>query len=277
MKKAMSIKNRLISAVLVLVMTFTSLVGTTFAWFTDTVSSVGNTIESGTLKVDLLHKDGDDWISLKENEDHLVFDYKKWEPGFTLVETLKVQNLGSLALKYKLSIEVEAGTAKLGKNGENLADVIDVWVYYGETTATGYGAITAANSGWVKKGTLSEVFNKPGEFMNGNLLPTGKVSTDANVGVGDQIVNIALHMQESAGNEYQKLSAGNIYVNLIATQLTSESDSFGSDYDSGAEFPTFSGSYIASAPVELDSENKVVEDVMLLSDDGTVCNEEKCE
>ena len=237
MKKAMSIKNRLISAVLVLVMTFTSLIGTTFAWFTDTVSSVGNTIESGTLKVDLLHKDGDDWISLKENEDHLVFDYKKWEPGFTLVETLKVQNLGSLALKYKLSIEVEAGTAKLGKNGENLADVIDVWVYYGETSVSGYGAITAADSGWVKKGTLSEVFNKPGEFMNGNLLPTGKVSTDANVGVGDQIVNIALHMQESAGNEYQKLSAGNIYVNLIATQLTSESDSFGSDYDTDAIFP----------------------------------------
>ena len=65
MKKAMSIKNRFISAVLVLVMTFTSLIGTTFAWFTDTVTSVGNTIESGTLKVDLLHKDGDDWISLK--------------------------------------------------------------------------------------------------------------------------------------------------------------------------------------------------------------------
>ena len=261
MKKAMSIKNRLISAVLVLVMTFTSLIGTTFAWFTDTVSSVGNTIESGTLKVDLLHKDGDDWISLKENEDHLVFDYKKWEPGFTLVETLKVQNLGSLALKYKLSIEVEAGTAKLGKNGENLADVIDVWVYYGETTATGYGDITAANSGWVKKGTLTEVFGKPGEFMSGNLLPTGKVSTDANVGVGSQIVNIALHMQESAGNEYQKLSAGNIYVNLIATQLTSESDSFGSDYDTDAIFPelNISGIY-ADVVVE---DGKVAEAVSI--------------
>ena len=261
MKKAMSIKNRLISAVLVLVMTFTSLIGTTFAWFTDTVTSVGNTIESGTLKVDLLHKDGDGWISLKENEDHLVFDYKKWEPGFTLVETLKVQNLGSLALKYKLSIEVEAGTAKLGKNGENLADVIDVWVYYGETSVSGYGAITAADSGWVKKGTLSEVFNKPGEFMNGNLLPTGKVSTDANVGVGDQIVNIALHMQESAGNEYQKLSAGNIYVNLIATQLTSESDSFGSDYDTDAIFPelNISGIY-ADVVVE---DGKVAESVSI--------------
>ena len=261
MKKAMSIKNRLISAVLVLVMTFTSLIGTTFAWFTDTVTSVGNTIESGTLKVDLLHKDGDDWISLKENEDHLVFDYKKWEPGFTLVETLKVQNLGSLALKYKLSIEVEAGTAKLGKNGENLADVIDVWVYYGETTATGYGDITAANSGWVKKGTLTEVFGKPGEFMSGNLLPTGNVSNDANVGVGNQIVNVALHMQESAGNEYQKLSVGNIYVNLVATQLTSESDSFGSDYDTDAIFPelNISGIY-ADVVVE---DGKVAEAVSI--------------
>ncbi len=270
MKNAMSIKNRLISAVLVLVMMISSLVGTTFAWFTDTVTSVGNTIESGSLKVDLLHKVGDDWISLKENEDHLVFDYKKWEPGFTLVETLKVQNLGSLALKYRLSVEVEAGTATKGSNGEKLADVIDVWVYYGESSASGYGAITAANSGWVKKGTLSEVMNKPTEFINGNLLPTGNVSNDPNVAVGNQTVNVALHMQESAGNEYQNLSVGNIYVNLVATQLSSESDSYGSDYDNDAEFPTFSGSYIASAPVELDNENKVVNDVMLLSDDGTI-------
>ena len=270
MEKTRSLKHRLISALLVLVMTISSLVSTTFAWFTDEVTSMGNTIESGSLKVDLLHKVGADWVSLKDKPEHKVFDYDKWEPGFTLVETLKVQNLGSLALKYRLSVEVEAGTAKLGENRENLADVIDVWVYYGETSVSDYSAITATGSGWVKKGTLSEAMKNPSQFISGNLLPTGKVSNDPNVAVGNTVVNIALHMQESAGNEYQGLSVGDIYVNLLATQLSSESDSFGNDYDNDAEFPSFSGSYIASAPVELDGENRAVSDVILLSEDGTI-------
>ena len=65
MKKERSIKQRLVSSVLALVMLFTSLVGTTFAWFTDSVTSAGNKIQTGTLKVDLLHKVDDDWISVK--------------------------------------------------------------------------------------------------------------------------------------------------------------------------------------------------------------------
>ena len=63
MIKIVNSKNRLVSAVLVLVMMFTSLIGTTFAWFTDEVTSTGNTIQSGTLKIDLLHKSDDQWLS----------------------------------------------------------------------------------------------------------------------------------------------------------------------------------------------------------------------
>ena len=58
-KREVSLKHRLIASVLVLAMMITSLISTTFAWFTDTVTSEGNKIASGTLKVDLLHKDGD--------------------------------------------------------------------------------------------------------------------------------------------------------------------------------------------------------------------------
>ena len=151
MTKEKSIKQKLISAVLVLAMTFSMLVGTTFAWFTDSVSSAGNKIQVGTLKVDLSHKDGDDWISLKENEDHLVFDYDKWEPGFTLVESLKVENLGNLSLKYKLSLTLEDGTAEFGPTGERLAEVIDVYVSYGDYENLSYEKIQA---NWTYKGTL---------------------------------------------------------------------------------------------------------------------------
>ena len=254
MNKMVNAKNRLVSAVLVLVMMFTSLIGTTFAWFTDEVTSSGNTIQSGTLKIDLLHKSGDQWISLKENEDHKVFDYDKWEPGFTLVETLKVDNLGSLALKYRLSIEIAAGTAVLGENGENLADVIDVWVYYGESTATAYTDITATDSTWVNKGTLTEVLSNPKDFIGGQLTKDG-----------EQTVTVALYMHELAGNEYQDLSVGEIYVNLIATQYSAEYDSFGNDYDENANYPVGEIYYTASAYVgnKIDADGKLTDDVAI--------------
>ena len=83
MKRERRLRQSLISAVLVLAMLFSSLVGTTFAWFTDQVSSAGNIIQAGTLKADLLHKTSDgQWISLKQESEHKVFDYDKWEPCY---------------------------------------------------------------------------------------------------------------------------------------------------------------------------------------------------
>ena len=239
MTKKQSLKHRLISSVLALVMLMSSLLGTTFAWFTDTVTSAGNTIVSGNLKVDLLHKDGDDWISVKENPEHKIFSYDKWEPGHTRVETLKIANLGNLALKYRLSVEVAEGTAKLGKNGESLADVIDVYVTYTDGNETSYADIKSSTE-WEKKGTLAEVMANPTKFVEGCLLSTGKVLENGmgdSVSVGEKMLRIALHMDENAGNEYQKLSVGDVYVNLVATQWSYEKDSFDEGYDNGAEFP----------------------------------------
>ncbi len=267
MKQPKSLKQRLIAAVLVLVMVFTSLIGTTFAWFTDRAASEGNVIQTGTLKVDLLHKTGDNWISVKDNPDHKVFDYDKWEPGYTRVETLKVANLGSLALKYKLSVEALDGTAVTGANGENLADVIEVYITYSETTESNYSDITSSDK-WVRKGTLTEVLNAPASFITGNLFPSGQYvdgSYGAVTGVGNQIVKIALHMKEDAGNEYQKLSIGDVSVNIVATQWTYENDSFGSDYDKDSVFPELN---IGGITVDVQTANGVVTDTATISGEG---------
>ena len=55
MKNTKSTKRALLSAVLALVMTVSMLVGTTFAWFTDSVSVGINKIVSGNLDVELYH------------------------------------------------------------------------------------------------------------------------------------------------------------------------------------------------------------------------------
>ena len=53
MKNTKSTKRALLSAILALVMTVSMLVGTTFAWFTDSVTSSGNKIVAGNLDVEL--------------------------------------------------------------------------------------------------------------------------------------------------------------------------------------------------------------------------------
>ena len=236
MKKQNSTRKSLMLSAVALLCCFVMLLGTTYAWFTDTVTSAGNTIQSGSLKIDLLHKTGEDkWTSVKETPDHKVFDYDKWEPGFTAVEMLKVVNLGTLALQYKLALSIAPGSEKTGPNGENLADVILVYYTNTDEKPADYAAIKSA---WTYAGTLSEVMNRPATFIGGQL----KEQND------EQVVTIALHMDEDAGNEYQNLSVGDIFVNLVATQWTYESDAFDQNYDKDATFP---GEFSASATVSV--------------------------
>ncbi len=258
MKQPQNLKARLISSILVLVMLFTSLLGTTFAWFTDSAVSGGNTITTGNLKVDLFHKVVDDWVSIKENPDHKIFDYDRWEPGYTRFETLKIANLGNLALQYKLSIEV-AGNVVTGSHGENLADVIDVYVVNGANTSS---------SSWTYKGTLTQVMRSPSTFINGQLLPAGKelgTNPGSTLAVGERVVSIALRMQETAGNEYMGLSVGDIYVNLVATQWSYEEDSFSPDYDKDSVFPELN---LGGISVSVNTNNNVVTESATVTGEG---------
>lgn len=251
MKQPQNLKARLISSVLVLVMLFTSLLGTTFAWFTDHAISKGNTIISGSLQVDLLHKVENDWVSIKENPNHKIFDYNRWEPGYTRHETLKIANLGNLALQYKLSIEA-TGKAVVGPHGENLADVIDVYIVDGDNTS---------KSNWTYKGTLSQVMSAPGNFINGQLPPKDESLGNS----GERIVSVILSMQENAGNEYMNLSVGDIYVTLVATQWSYEEDSFSPDYDKDSVFPELN---LGGISVSVNTNNNVVTDAATVTGEG---------
>ena len=96
--------SKLLALALVLLISVGTLAGSTIAWFTDSVTSSGNKIQAGTLKVDLELKEGNEWISLKDEPSTVLFDYDLWEPGYTQVETMKIVNEGSLALEYELHV-----------------------------------------------------------------------------------------------------------------------------------------------------------------------------
>jgi len=232
MTRQKSTKKALLSSVLSLVICLSMLIGTTFAWFTDSVTSANNKIQSGTLKLDLelLDKESGNWNSIKTSQAPL-FNYNKWEPGYTEARVLKVQNEGTLALKWMAKF-VSANKLSI------LANVIDVYVCEG---ATAYP--TRELTGYTRVGTVAEFVNTIETTTTGTLL-AGKEAT----------LGIALKMQESAGNEYQGLDLGGAFdIQILATQLTSEIDSFDDQYDKNATFiPAWDGT-TGEVPPEVDN------------------------
>ena len=69
MNNTKTTKKALFSSVVALVLCFTMLLGTTFAWFTDSVTSANNVIQSGNLDVVLEYKSNwsDGWVTVDEN------------------------------------------------------------------------------------------------------------------------------------------------------------------------------------------------------------------
>ena len=221
-------KKALLSSVLCIVLCLSMLVGTTFAWFTDSVTTGANKIQSGILKIDLQHVTENGSVSLKEHPDHEVISSDiLWEPGYTALATLRIVNKGNLALKYILSLNVEADAVN-----KKLAEVIDVYTLVGQM-GEGRPDLTDTKT-WNKVGSLYELITKTGGAANGILLPKGATpkAGKEDVEIVEAIeTTFVLHMREDAGNEYQNLNLGAVYMNLFATQYTYEEDSFDDQYD----------------------------------------------
>ncbi len=246
-------KRALISSIFALALCFIMLLGTTFAWFTDEVTSAGNVIQSGTLEIEMLWKDATangTQQTYKDATEGAIFNYDKWEPGYIEAKNIKISNAGTLALKYQLAI---VATGEISK----LADVIDVYYAEGEIALT-----DRAMPELTRLGTLTEVLASIPATASGDLL---KGETD--------VVTVALKMQETANNDYQDLSIGSEFaVKCFATQLTFENDSFDNQYDAvatvGIEAELLAALAADCAPialgnsVEIPAEKTVIIDLM---------------
>ena len=120
MTNSKATKRALISSALAILMCVAMLIGTTFAWFTDTASTGVNKIQTGTLDVKLLAEDGVtslegatlEWQKAAGAEDEDIL----WEPGCRYkLQPIIIKNAGTLALKYKIVISGIAGDAKLNE------------------------------------------------------------------------------------------------------------------------------------------------------------------
>ena len=89
MTRNRSTKSALISSVVALFLCFTMLLGTTYAWFTDSVASGSNVITAGNLDIKVEYTlDGENWDLLDGAND--LFQMSQWEPGHTEVVALRI-------------------------------------------------------------------------------------------------------------------------------------------------------------------------------------------
>ncbi len=128
-------KRALLSSALSLLLCITMLIGTTWAWFTDSVTSAGNIIKSGTLDVEMSWADGKenpDSAAWKDASTGAIFDYDLWEPGYVDVKHVKIANVGTLAFKYQIAIKANGELETIRKNIEGLdyADEIPAFEKY---------------------------------------------------------------------------------------------------------------------------------------------------
>ena len=264
MAQSKNTKRALLASILSVVLCCAMLIGSTFAWFTDSVETGKNTITAGNLDVDLQYAEvaegtdlttlGDDaWTSVQGKED--LFSEDLWEPGHVEVVYLRIQNLGTLALDYNLRVYAFEETLGTNKDGESFklsdylkfAVVQDVAAAYADRAA----AVAAAGAGIA---------------LGGNSQPSGEALPAGEDGV--RYLALVVWMPSTVGNEANYLTGTTppsveLGVRLEATQAMSESDSFGPDYDEFADgtpdHPEF-GKPIETVETKADALNTTVVD-----------------
>lgn len=235
-------KKALLTSALCLLLCCSMMIGTTFAWFTDSVESLNNKIVSGNLDVEMYNALQDKLTDdTKVKNEGLFEEITYWEPGVVAYENLTIVNEGTLALRYALNINFDNENTL---NGYGLSDKLQVAFVPG---------------GFANDQTRDEVIAAADEYFapmdsfdqEGKLLPekhdhiTEIDKTD--IPVKYVTYAIVIYWEPSAddnnwnANNGQTTSDGealhiDLGVNLFATQLVAENDSFGPDYDTEAQY-----------------------------------------
>ena len=196
-------KRALLASTLAVVLCIVMLIGSTFAWFTDTASTAVNKIVSGNLKVGLQYAtawDADGNPTAWDDAEGKTLNFRTadgrttdilWEPGCRYeLPQLRVVNDGKLALKYILVISGINGSAK-----------------------------------------LNEVIN-----WTVNGAPIAETEERLGVGKTSEALTIRGEMQTTANNDYQNLTIDGIGITVYAAQDTVETDSFDHLYDEKATY-----------------------------------------
>ena len=266
MKRSSTTKKALLISTCALLFSMLMMAGSTFAWFTDSVSTGTNTIMTGKLDVQLLHTNAKVTEAKAVEQSTLLFTDEngkaiEWEPGTVAYENFTVKNTGDLALNYRLALDLNNANTIAGTE-LSLKDVLKVKVLdhavgvtdlSEEALKTGFQQVTGDQ--------ISIPAQDPAEQK---LLQKGSE------GASSQTYGVIIYWQPNAETDYQynlanysdtdtsgktidKTSDGkdrltiDLGVSLGATQAPEESDSNGTDYDKNAVYLATSAAEFRSA------------------------------
>ena len=191
-----AVKRSIILCTLSLALCVALLVGSTFAWFSDSITNSGNTITAGNLTAQWSYRTLNDDTAAYEpvSEELALFSADTvWQPGGSHGYDFKVENVGSVEFVWELAIDL-ADTA--GESQNNLTDVLVVYV----------------------DGVKSEVGFTDGAVVIGGTLAATDGETTAETDETSCEFSLAFAISESAGNDYQNLSVSFSLV-LTANQV----------------------------------------------------------
>lgn len=228
-KEHKNTKKTLKSSGLALLVCVVMLLGTTFAWFTDSITNNGNKIQSGTLDIGAkVYAVGEGGMSTtifginggnaitfeKEGTDlegskNPIINETLWEPGKTSAKLLQVTNNGTLATKIKVDFNV-----------------------------TDSGLL---NSLWFDFVKVSDAGQVEGTFQKRPMSQLETIGDNVELALLDAGANVKFvlvyGMDETVGNEAQNKTF-KADVSIVAKQAVKEEDGFGNNtYDENAVYP----------------------------------------
>lgn len=273
-------KRALLTSVLAIVLCLVMLMGSTFAWFTDTASTGVNKIVSGNLDVGLEYwgvgEDGKKTWLTAEDSKKLFDENALWEPGYTQIIYLKVKNNGNLALNYAMQITPVHETVGVNVNGDEFK--LSDYIKFGWTTfaADANGAPESSLDRAAARSAAGEGV-KLGESLHRQVTQEQEDGTKVPVPLAagaEELVALVAWMPEDVGNEANYGTAQptiELTLKVLATQAAVESDSFGNTYDAAAATeesldskPEYNYSYTEEEGVTLitDKNGKVVKAIV---------------
>ncbi len=245
--KLKSKKSALLLSFTSLLLCFAMLAGSTFAWFTDTATTGVNKIQAGNLDIEVQYRTtaGSEWKTLDNATDLFGAEGTLFEPGHTRVVELKIKNAGNLALKYKIGMNIASETPGTNKAGNpyklsNYLKVATSPIQQYDPNAGPHDVSYLMEQLIFEKGNVLAWEHR--DFANFELEYTSNGSVHVLQPGAAQILGIKVYMPESVGNEANAISTEkaafiNFGLNVVATQYTTESDSYSTQYDKDATYP----------------------------------------
>ena len=254
-------KRALLMSSLAILLSVSMLVCTTFAWFTDTVSSGTNTIVAGNLDIELYHSNKEVTDEKVEPTTKLFTDVALWEPGAMVYEEFYVENHGNLALKYQFTLNALKATEVEDAEGNKVsfASMLKVAV------------VEKANYNYDRAAILADT------TLNWNPIETFTLSgelegydKDTDTEYPSDVFGIIIYWQPSDNDNLFNMNNGKtdtvsieLGVNLFATQDNVEADGFDNMYDEEAPL------ILQSSEIQLPTAGNVAtnEEILTTTDD----------